>query len=547
MLSKLLTADQEALLKDERRVLTRLRTALAKFDAAPEQQAALDRSIEQLDELFLLVIVGEFNAGKSAFINALAGSRIVEEGVTPTTAQINVLQYGETPGREVRATNLHVITAPVPLLRDLHIVDTPGTNAIIREHERITAEFVPRSDMVLFVTSADRPFTETERSFLEQIRAWGKKVAIVINKIDILEGDDQVAEVRTFVAANAHALLGFDPEIFPVSARLGLRAKQGEPAQWTESRFEPLERYIETTLDAPGRVRLKLLNPLGVAAAVADRQASLVRDRLALLRDDFATLDEVERQLTVYQEDLTRDLALRMSDIDRIFLEMERRGYDFFDDTLRIGRVMDLLNRSRIQEDFERKVVADAPQQIERKVGELVDWLVDMDLRQWQAVTAHLAERRRHYRDRILGDDSGRFHYDRTRLIDSVGRESQRVVDSYRPAEGGAGDRRRRAERRGCRCRSERRRARLRRDCGDDCHHCRRRRDRPDHGFAARDAGVLHHPDQAPAGEGGSPCQDQRAARPFVLGAPGTVRTGDPEERGSHPRQHRALQPVRPG
>jgi small GTP-binding protein len=431
MLSKLLTADQEALLKDERRVLTRLRTALAKFDAAPDQQAALDRSIEQLDELFLLVIVGEFNAGKSAFINALAGSRIVDEGVTPTTAQINVLQYGETRGREVRDANLHVITAPVPLLRDLHIVDTPGTNAIIREHERITAEFVPRSDMVLFVTSADRPFTETERSFLEQIRGWGKKVAVVINKTDILEGDDQVAEVRAFVASNAHALLGFDPEIFPVSARLALRAKQGEPAQWTASRFEPLERYIETTLDAPGRVRLKLLNPLGVATAVADRQASLVRDRLALLRDDFATLDEVERQLTVYQEDLARDLALRMSDIDRIFLEMERRGYDFFDDTLRIGRVIDLLNRSRIQEDYERRVVADAPQQIERKVGELVDWLVDMDLRQWQAVTSHLAERRRQYRDRILGDDSGRFHYDRTRLIDSVGRESQRVVDSY--------------------------------------------------------------------------------------------------------------------
>ena len=63
----------------------------------------------------------------------------------------------------------------MPLLRDIHIVDTPGTNAIIREHERITAEFVPRSDLVLFVTSADRPFTETERAFLEQIRGWGKK------------------------------------------------------------------------------------------------------------------------------------------------------------------------------------------------------------------------------------------------------------------------------------------------------------------------------------------------------------------------------------
>jgi small GTP-binding protein len=377
------------------------------------------------------VIVGEFNAGKSAFINALAGSRIVEEGVTPTTAQINVLQYGEKLDREARDAGLHVITAPVPLLRDLHIVDTPGTNAIIREHERLTAEFVPRSDMVLFVTSADRPFTETERSFLEQIRGWGKKVAVVVNKIDILDTDAQVAEVVAFVAGGARSLLGFDPEVFPVSAKLAMRAKQGAPAEWSRSRFEPLERYIETTLDAPGRVQLKLLNPLGVAVSVAERHAALVRDRLALLKDDFATLDEVERHLTVYQNDLTRDLDLRMADIDRILLEMERRGYDFFDDTLRIGRVMDLLNRSRIQEGFEQKVVADAPQQIERKVGELVDWLVDMDLRQWQAVTAHLAERRRQYRDRIVGDEVGRFHYDRTRLIESVGRESQRVVDSY--------------------------------------------------------------------------------------------------------------------
>jgi tRNA U34 5-carboxymethylaminomethyl modifying GTPase MnmE/TrmE len=78
MLSKLLSPEQEELLKDERRVLARLRTALARFDAAPEHQAALERSIEQLDELFLLVIVGEFNAGKSAFINALVGSRVAD-------------------------------------------------------------------------------------------------------------------------------------------------------------------------------------------------------------------------------------------------------------------------------------------------------------------------------------------------------------------------------------------------------------------------------------------------------------------------------------
>ena len=431
MLTKILDPAQDELLKEERRVLSRLRTALVKFDAAPEHQSALDHSIEQLDELFLLVIIGEFNAGKSAFINALVGSKVAAEGVTPTTAQINVLQYGETVERQVKGNALQVITAPAPILRDIHIVDTPGTNAIIREHEAITADFVPRSDIVLFVTSADRPFTESERAFLEQVRGWGKKVVIVINKVDILESEASVDEVRRFVADSARALLGFTPEIFPVSARLALKAKQGEPALWPASGFEALESFIASTLDAPGRVHLKLLNPLGVGSSLVDRHSAIIRDRLALLKDDFATLDEVDRQLDVYQKDLERDLELRMADLDRILLEMERRGHDYFDETIRIGRVMDLLNRSRVQQGFEQQVVADAPQQIEEKVGELVDWLVASDLRQWQAVTSHLAERRRQYRDKIVGEDSGQFHYDRTRLIESVGREAQRVVDTY--------------------------------------------------------------------------------------------------------------------
>ena len=432
MLTKLLSAGQDELLRDERKALARLRAALVRFDAAAEHQSALDRSIEQLDELFLLVIIGEFNSGKSAFINALIGANVAPEGVTPTTAQINVLQYGDTPSRVVKESNLMVITAPAPILRDIHIVDTPGTNAIIREHEAITQEFVPRSDLVLFVTSADRPFTETERAFLEQVRAWGKKVVLVINKIDILT-PAQVDEIRAFVADSARVLLGFSPEIFPVSARLALKAKQGEPAAWAASRFEALENFIATSLDAPGRIHLKLLNPLGVGAALTERHAAIVRDRLALLADDFTTLDEVERQLAVYQEDMTRDFEFRMADIDKILLEMERRGQDYFDETLRIGRMFDLLNRSRILQGYEQQVVGEAPAQIERKVGELVDWLVAADLRQWQGVTAHLAERRRQYKDRIVGDDAGRFHYDRARLIDATTREAQRVVDSYDP------------------------------------------------------------------------------------------------------------------
>ena len=98
MLTKILDPAQDELLKDERRVLARLQMAMARFDASADDQEALEQSIRQLDELFLLVIVGEFNAGKSAFINALVGVQIAPEGVTPTTAQINVLEYGESVG-----------------------------------------------------------------------------------------------------------------------------------------------------------------------------------------------------------------------------------------------------------------------------------------------------------------------------------------------------------------------------------------------------------------------------------------------------------------
>ena len=100
-----------------------------------------------------------------ARFNALLGERVLEEGVTPTTAHIELVRYGDGLAREVDSSGIHVVGAPVALLRDLHIVDTPGTNAINRAHERLTVDFVPRADLVLFVASADRPFTETERLF----------------------------------------------------------------------------------------------------------------------------------------------------------------------------------------------------------------------------------------------------------------------------------------------------------------------------------------------------------------------------------------------
>ena len=429
---RILTDAQESLLKDSRNLLNDLRASLIQFEAAPEDHETLAHSIRQLDELFLLVVVGEFNSGKSAFINALLGQKLLKEGVTPTTTQINVLRFGEVQERRVESENLHTLTAPVELLAELNIVDTPGTNAIIRQHETITQQFVPRSDLVLFVTSADRPFTESERAFLEQIRDWGKKVIVVLNKIDLFQSREEMDQVVAFISENALSLLGITPEIFPVSARLALRAKLGETGLWKASLFEALEKYIQNTLDEKGRLLLKFMNPLGVGSYLVNKYSQITNSRLELLKTDFATLQDVDSQHNLYQQDMQRDFDFRMSDIENVLFEMERRGQDYFDETLRLPRVLDLLNKTRIQKEFEQRVVADVPQQIETKVNELIDWLVEANLRQWQAVMEHIADRRRQHEERIIGDAAGgSFHYDREKLIEGVGKEAQRVVDTY--------------------------------------------------------------------------------------------------------------------
>ena len=427
----ILNEQQENILKQERQLLTDLRLAMVQFGADASDSETLGKSLEQLDELFLLVVVGEFNSGKSAFINALLGQKLLKEGVTPTTTQINTLRYGPTQDRQALDENHHVLTLPVDLLSEISIVDTPGTNAVIRAHEVITSKFVPRADLVLFVTSTDRPFTESERLFLERIRDWGKKVVIIVNKIDLLENPDDLDQVLRFITENALTLLGITPEIFPVSARLAQRAKLGEPELWAPSRFEPLERYIHDTLDEISRIRLKLLNPLGVGLHQVGSYLSLVADRLGLLKDDFEMLADVDAQLGIYKEDMQRDFQFRMADIEKILYEMEQRGQEFFDETFRLARVFDLLSKSRIQQAFTHQVVADVPQQIERKVNELIDWLVESDLRQWKAVNDHLAERKRAHQDRIVGGVNASFAYDRERLMEAVGREAQRVVETY--------------------------------------------------------------------------------------------------------------------
>ncbi|MCU0503659.1 MAG: dynamin family protein [Anaerolineae bacterium] len=440
MLYRFLTEADERILQAERSQLVTLRRPLAALDADSDDMAQLDRAILQLDELFLLVVVGEFNAGKSAFINALLGQHLLPEGVTPTTTQVTVLRHGEaaTPGGATEVGEMALLSHPIEWLHDINIVDTPGTNAIIRRHQEITEEFVPRADLILFVTSADRPFSESERLFLQRIREWGKKIVFVVNKIDILETAADVDRIVAFVETNGRELLGRKPVIFPISARLAQRAKETFDADertraWAGSRFERLEDYILHTLDEGERLRLKLANPLGVALLLTERYLGLARARQELLKDDIATIRTVEAQLAAYERDMRRDFKYHLSHVDNVLYGMAERGNRFFDETIRLSRILDLINADRIQGLFEREVVADTAAQIEAHTLELIDWIVAQEFKEWQDVTEYLGRRAARHADQMIGPVSGirGFELHRQALLESVGQAVRAAVATY--------------------------------------------------------------------------------------------------------------------
>lgn len=436
MRQTMLTEEQSKFLREEKETLSEIRLALAEIDVPREMLATLQDVILQLDELFLMVVVGEFNAGKSALVNALLSEKVLLEGATPTTSRVTLVKWGEKVAEQVLDENFAVYTYPLPLLKELNIVDTPGTNAVIRYHERLTEDFVPRSDLVLFTTSADHPLTESERQFLERILAWGKKVVFALNKADIIESESALEEVRSFVMKHATLVLKDIPEFFAVSARLAQRALAEPDAAKRDqlraaSGLDALERYINSTLDDKTRLGLKFNNPLGVAENLIAQVAHETQTQSEEIREDVQTAASLESTVAEYERDLQNELRPRLAEVENILHRLEQRGLDFFDTTMRILNIQELVRGDKVRAEFEKRVLADVPQQIEDQVQRLIDWLVQKDLQEWQRVMTYVQRRRALHAEHIVGEGMEPREVRRRELIDSMGRTVQQSIETY--------------------------------------------------------------------------------------------------------------------
>ncbi|TDE86916.1 dynamin family protein [Deinococcus sp. S9] len=407
------------LLSRERVLLADLQAFLETQGAPPEAVEHARQAVRSLDESFLLVVVGEFNAGKSSFVNALLGAAVLPEGVTPTTDRIYVLVHGEQPGQmePTRDPFVSRLTYPLPSLEGVALVDTPGTNAIIRQHQALTEGFLPRADLLLFLTSADRPFTESERQFLALAARWGRSVIMVVNKADLLETPEQREQVREFVEKGARGVLGLTPPVFLLSARGEQRG--GDPG------FAALRDALRTRLSETERTRLKLTSPLGTAAEILGGEETRAEAARQTLSEDLRILRDLEAQRARHRETMLGELDGQLNRLGRLLSEFEVRADRFIDSTLRFGNLRGLLNSRDLEEKFRREAVADLPEAIDRQFGSMIDRFVEANLHFWEDVQAFLI--RRQPQGEVART---RFSYDREALLAGIAGSARQHLET---------------------------------------------------------------------------------------------------------------------
>ncbi len=416
------------------RSLERLSTLLERMKASDEDLRQARLQGKHIGDIFLLVIVGEVKAGKSSFINALVGETVCKEGSIPTTDKVHILRFGEERKERVLDDYLVEQSFPFSQLQAFSIVDTPGTNSLVKQHQAITEDFIPRCDLVLFTTSVDRPFTSTERDFLEFIMGkWKKSVVFVVTKAD-QKSVSELDEIRNYVRDSAKALLGFDPQIFMVSSKQAREGRErSDPALIRASGFPELEKWLGETLKEGDQASLKLGSVIGSGLQIATRAGEDLTSRLNVLKHDAETSDAIETKLEQAGKDLSEDYQQFVSQLETVIHDVERKAHNWIDDNVVITNFNKIRNREAFRNAFQANVAGSIGQQIDEVLNKASDWFTRRSLKIVDDITEYVDSRREGGLNRAgqVGHVSPKFKYQREDFYNRLRQDARKSQETF--------------------------------------------------------------------------------------------------------------------
>ena len=402
-----------------------LNTLASESHASTESLQTLQNLQAGLKEPFLFVVAGEVKAGKSSLLNALFGKDFCRVDVLPATDRINVFKYGEQAHDVSISPSLIERYQPISFLRDFNIVDTPGTNTIVADHQTITEQFVPQADLIIFVFSVVNPWGASAWQFLELLqKRWLKNVIFVLQQQDLRE-PEEVEAVMQHLRQTAMTRFGQAFPIFPVSAKKAFLSKTSgvdKERLWTESKFGPREDYINQTVGTGEVRRSKLKSVAQTAQIVLKDLSDQARSSQKIIAADREQLVQLSASVTQMRKHSDLQVEGFLRGIDTAYSRVQQQGEQILQEKVNFWKSFKLVfgKDSQWQIEFQRNVEsmlrAAITKQMEHALGLLEGELKNVWITMHEKLQLNFGDEAR----KQLGAGMPEFNDQRKRLIERI-------------------------------------------------------------------------------------------------------------------------------
>ena len=309
------------------------------------------------------------------------GQEFAKVDVLPATDRIYIFRYGAEEKNVVVSPNVTERYLPVAFLKDFNVVDTPGTNTIVTEHQTITENFVPRADLVLFVFSVANPWTQSAWDFLKFVqKKWLKNVVFVLQQADLRE-PSEIEVIRRHLQDTAMQKLGIAPPIFAVSARKALLARTQSPKASSGARRLAARRANQSdrvgVVDAHGQVAFGASD----RAPDARRNHEEIRASFDVITRDEARLAGVDQFVQARKEQTLRQVSGLVRGVEHACRSCAAQGREMLEQEFSFWRTWKMIwSRQRSQREFQTQLEMKLRQTIEPQMEHAVQ-LLEADLR----------------------------------------------------------------------------------------------------------------------------------------------------------------------
>jgi ribosome biogenesis GTPase A len=306
---------------------------LAERCADHEATQILRARLTNLQAAALIVVVGEVKAGKSSFINALVREEVCEVAPGPCTAGIRELVYGGERKVAMLGEACERVFLPMEVLREVTMVDTPGTNSIIQNHETITEEYIPQSDLVVFVFSGANPHTKSAWELLTLIRKeWHRKMVFVLQQAD-RASQKELTINREHVTQYARDREVENPIVFTLSAKRELEGM-------LESGFSEFRQYLQSAIACGEVWRMKVEGSYQTLRSVMARLLSHLRREKAAIDEERAFYQGLVRKVEANAATAYSAKLAIVEKLSTTYDDLARQSEAEFARGLRLGKLI---------------------------------------------------------------------------------------------------------------------------------------------------------------------------------------------------------------